>query len=203
MMKTHRSSRGRMLAGAAAILALGGISLAFGSPGLAQPDGQTQTQTQTETHTQTDTHAAPQRHEERIIIRTDHDGHTTTTEHHGDANAPGEHRERVIVMTNRTEGDHPGHGDQHAMVMHHDGDTHEVIIPDCSGGQSDEVNEGTDNNRTRIVLCTRGDSATPAQRADRLAHVRDRIANDTNLSAEQKARVTAALDRQIARLRGQ
>jgi len=125
MMKTHRSSRGRMLAGAAAILVLGGLSLAFGSPGLAQPEGQAQASTQAQT--QTDTHAAPQRREERIIIRTDHDGHTTTTEHHGDANAPGEHRERVIVMTNRTEGDHPGHGDQHAMVMHHDGDTHEVI----------------------------------------------------------------------------
>jgi beta-lactamase regulating signal transducer with metallopeptidase domain len=198
MMKTHRSSRARMLAGAAAILALGGVSLAFGSPGLAQPDGQPQPQAQT----QAETPAGPQRREERIIIRTDHDGHGTATEHHGAAGGPSERHERVIVMTHDGEGSHAG-GDQHAMVMHHDGDTHEIVVPDCSGGQSDEVNEGTDNNRTRIVLCSRGDSASPAVRADRLAHVRDRIANDTDLNAEQKARVTAAIDRQIARLRGQ
>lgn len=188
MMKTHRSSRARMLAGAAAILALGGASLAFGSPGLAQQDGQVQPQAATPT--------TEQRHEERIIIRTDHAGHTATTERHGGAATPGGHSERVIVRTNRVE------GEQHALEMHHDGDMHEIVIPDCPGGQSDEVNEGTDNNRTRIVLCSRGD-ASAASRADRLAHVRERIAGDADLSAEQKARVTAALDRQIARLRGQ
>ena len=200
MMKTHRSSRARMLAGAAAIVALGGLSLAFGSPGLAQPEAQAQAQT---TQTQTETSTTPQRHVERIIIRTDHDGHTNISEHHGDAGTPGEHSEQVIIRTHRMEGDHAGHGDAHAMMMHHDGDVHEVIIPDCAGGQQDEVNEGTDNNRTRIVLCSRGHEATPAARADQLAHVRDRIASDDELSAEQKARVTAAIDRQIARLRGQ
>jgi beta-lactamase regulating signal transducer with metallopeptidase domain len=195
MMKTHRSSRARMLAGAGAILALGGLSLAFGSPGLAQPD-----QAAAQAQAPADTHRT-ERREERIIIHTDHDGHTTT-ERHGAAGGPTERRERVIVMTHDGEGNHAA-GDQHAMVMHHDGDTHEIVIPDCSGGQSDEVNEGSENNRTRIVLCSRGDSASPAERAERLAHVRDRIANDTDLNAEQKARVTAALDRQIARLRGQ
>ena len=53
------------------------------------------------------------------------------------------------------------------------------------------------------MLCSRGTDATPAARADQLTHVRDRIANDSELTAEQKARVTAAIDRQIARLRGQ
>jgi beta-lactamase regulating signal transducer with metallopeptidase domain len=202
MMKTHRSSRGRMLAGAAAILALGGLSLTLGSPGLAQQDSPGRAQTPAQPQA-SGTPAAPERREERIIIRTDHDGHTATTEHHGSANASGEHRERVMIMTSRTEGDHPGHGDHQAMEMHHDGAMHEIVIPDCAGGRSDEVNEGTDNNRTRIILCTRGNEATPAARADQLAHVRERIANDEDLSAEQKARVTAALDRQIARLRGQ
>jgi beta-lactamase regulating signal transducer with metallopeptidase domain len=198
MMKTHRSSRARMLGGAAAILALGGLSLALGSPGLAQPDSQAQATAQP----QADAPASPERREERIIIRTDHDGHNTTShnEHHGDAGT--EHRERIIIMDHRGDGDH-AHGDAHAMAMHHDGDMHEIVIPDCGGGQMDEVNEGADNNHTRIVLCSRGDGATPAARADRLAHVRDRIAGDSELSAEQKARVTAAIDRQIARLRGQ
>ena len=196
MMKTHRSSRARMLAGAAAILALGGVSLALGSPSLAQPDSQAQAPAQP----QAEAPATHERREERIIIRTDHDGHTTThTEQHGAAGATQERRERVIIMNH---GD-AGHGDAHAMTMHHDGDMHEIVIPDCGGGQMDEVNEGTDHDRTRIVLCSRGSEASPAARADRLAHVRDRIAGDSDLSAEQKARVTAAIDRQIARLRGQ
>ena len=194
MMKTHRSSRARMLAGAAAILALGGLSLAFGSPGLAQQDGASSTAPPAAT-------PAPQRHQERIIIHNDRgDSTTTTTEHHGAAGAPHEETERVIVMTHRRDGD--AHGDAHAIEMRHHGDVHEVVIPDCAGGQTDEVNEGTDNNRTRIILCSRGGEASPAARADRLAHVRDRIANDSDLTAEQKARVTAAIDRQIAQLRG-
>ena len=51
--------------------------------------------------------------------------------------------------------------------------------------------------------CAAAARRPPPQRAERLAHVRDRLANDSELSAEQKARVTAALDREIARLRGQ
>jgi len=199
MMKTHRSSRARMLAGAAAILVLGGVSLALGSPGLAQPDSRAQAPSSPAADS-SDTH---RRREERIIIRTDHDGHTTRTEHHGDGEGSREvRRERVIVMDHHGDGDH-GHGDAHSMVMRRDGERHEIVIPDCTGGDRDEVNEGTDNNRTRIVLCTRGAEATPAARADRLAHVRERIAGDDELSAEQKARVLAAIDRQIARLRGQ
>ena len=201
MMKTHRSSRSRMLAGAAAILALGGISLALGSPGFAQPE--TQTTTQTTTQSQAENAATPQRREERIIIRTDHGGHANTADHHGGAGAPTERRERVIIMNHDGAGSHAA-GDEHAMMMHRDGpDGHAIVIPDCPGGQSDEVNEGTDHNRTRIILCSRGSSATPAARAEQLVHVRERIAADNELSAEQKARVTEAIDRQIARLRGQ
>jgi hypothetical protein len=74
---------------------------------------------------------------------------------------------------------------------------------DCGEGQRTDVNEGDDHERTRVILCSRGGSATPAERAERLRQVRDRLAGDSDLSAEQKARVTAALDREIARLRGQ
>ena len=82
MMKTHRSSRARMLAGAAAILALGGLSLAFGSPGLAQQDGTTQPQPPAAT-------PAPERHEERIIIHNDREERTTSNVHHGAAGRRG------------------------------------------------------------------------------------------------------------------
>ncbi|MBV9882990.1 MAG: hypothetical protein JO276_08285 [Sphingomonadaceae bacterium] len=202
MMKTHRSSRARMLAGAAAILALGSVSLAVGSAGYAQPAAQTQTETRTESQSGAAASGEPQRRVERIIIRTDHGDHPgAAAEHHGPAGTATERRERVIVMDHRSDGGH-GDGDHHAMAMHHDGDMHEIVIPDCAGGQRDEVNEGTENNRTRIVLCSRGGEASPAERADRLAHVRERLANDSELSAEQKARVLAAIDRQIAQLRG-
>ena len=178
MMKDHRSSRARLAGGAALIVALAGVGLAVGTPGLAQPDAPKQDQ-------------APrvERHEHRVIIRTDHDGEPQAGEHR-------EH-ERVIVMTHRGEdhGDHERH-----VEIHRDGG--DVVIPDCDHGQAEEVNEGTDHDRTRIVLCSRGE-ATPAERAERLARVRDRLAGDSELSVEQKARVTAALDREIARLRGQ
>jgi len=193
MMKHHRRSRARMFGGAAVVLTLAGLGFAVGTPGSAQPDTPKQDQPQPREE---------RREEHRVIIRTDHDG-PDAAEHRDHA----EHRERserVIVMTHR--GD--GHGDAGAdgvrhFELHRDGGHGtEVVIPDCNDGQADEINEGGDHDGTRIVLCSRGE-ATPAQRAERLAHVRDRIANDGELSAEQKARVTAALDREIARLRGQ
>lgn len=194
MMKYHRRSRARMLGGAAVVLTLAGLGLAVGTPGAAQPDAPRQDQPQPREE---------RREEHRVIIRTDHDG-PDAGEHRDHA----EHREqsqRVIVMTHRGE----GHGDagnadgvRHFELHRDGGHGTEVIIPDCNDGQADEINEGGDHDRTRIVLCSRGE-ATPAQRAERLAHVRDRIASDGELSAEQKARVTAALDREIARLRGQ
>jgi len=194
MMQHHRRSRARMLGGAAVVLTFAGLSLAIGTPGSAQPEAPKQDQAQPrEEH----------REEHRVIIRTEHDG-PGAAEHRDHA----EHREqsqRVIVMTHRGEGEGDSdHSDGARHLELHRGGGHgtEVIMPDCNGGQADEINEGGDHDRTRIVLCSRGE-ATPAQRAERLAHVRERLANDDELSAEQKARVTAALDREIARLRGQ
>jgi beta-lactamase regulating signal transducer with metallopeptidase domain len=186
MMKHHKISRARMLGGGAAILVLGGLSLALGSAGLAQSEPPKQDPAQ-----QREEQRAQHRH---VVVRTVED----------DAADPELRRhpehERVIVMTTRHGDGHHGEGEHHAMMMH--GDHGEIVIPRCEGGQVDEVDEGADHDRTRIVLCAQGDVA-PAQRAERLARVRERIANDDELSAEQKARVTAALDRQIARLRGQ
>ena len=192
MLKVHERSRARWLGGAAAVTLLAGATLA--TAGLAQ---------QADSGAQK---AAPaeqrqERREQRIIIRTDGDGPRIVHREEGGhrEGETGERRvERVIVMNHR-EGsgdDHAGHG----LPMRH-GDT-EVVLPSCDDGQRDEVNEGTDNDRTRIVLCSRG-TASPADRAERLQHVRDRLANDSELSAEQRARVTAALDREIARLRAQ
>jgi bla regulator protein blaR1 len=110
-----------------------------------------------------------------------------------------ERTERVIVMTHK--GDAAA-GDASHRVRIRRGEGGEVVLPDCSPSERTEVNEGTDDQRTRVVLCSRG-AGTPAERAERLQRARDRLAGDDDLSAEQRARVTAALDREIARLRGQ
>jgi len=189
MMKNHKSSRARMLAGAAAILILGGMSLAIGSPGFAQAEAQKQENAEPRT----------ERREVRTIIRTMHHGEGEAAahrEHRAHGEGHGDHQ-RVIVMNHRGgAGQHDGHN---VRVLGPDG---AVVVPDCEGGQATNVDETTGGERTRIVLCSRG-NATPAERAERLQRARDRLANDSELSAEQKARVTAALDRQIAQLRGQ
>jgi len=115
----------------------------------------------------------------------------------------GERRsERIIIMNHKAEGgEHRAHGDRtHSMRIRRGADG-ELAAPDCDGGQATNVEDGSGNERTRIVLCSRGD-ATPAERAERLQRARDRLAGDTELSAESRARITSSLDREIARLRG-
>lgn len=186
MMKFHKPSRLRLIGGSAAILMLGGLSLAVGSPGLAHP--------QAEQPGGGEAAPARERREERVIVRTirpDGDGpHGGHSAHSG----PGDHQ-RVIVMDHRGDG-HPG---QHRVrVIGPDG---EVSVPDCNGGQATNVDETSGGQRTRVVLCTRG-NGTPAERAERLQRARDRLAQDSELSQAQRDRVTAALDREIARIRG-
>lgn len=193
MMKDHKSSRARMLAGAAAIAALAGLSLALGTPSFAQPEAQAQEKAQPRAQPR------EERREERTIIRTyRHDSGDAAAhrEHgaHGEGDGDRDHQ-RVIVMTHRG-----GNGDHRPEVRVH-GPHGDVMAPDCQDAPTTNVDETTDGQRTRIVLCSRG-NATPAQRLERLQRVRDRLAGDDELSAEQKARVTAALDREIARLRG-
>ena len=154
MMKDHRSSRVRMLGGAAAVTLLAGVTATFGAPGFAHPHPESETKSRTE---------------------------------------------RIVIMNHKADG--PA-GDAEHQVRIRRGEGGEVVIPDCAEGDRTEVAEGGANERTRIVLCNRG-TATPAERAERLQRARDRLAQDSDLSAEQRSRITAALDREIARLRGQ
>jgi beta-lactamase regulating signal transducer with metallopeptidase domain len=191
MMKFHKASRLRMIGGTAAIAVLGGLSLAVGGPGLAQPQAAPTRQEEVAT--------SRERREERVIVRTirpDGDGQHRG---HGAHSGPGD-QQRVIVMTRR-DGDgaaHPGPGQHRVRVIGPDG---EVSVPECNDGQATNVDETEGNQRTRVVLCSRG-NATPAERAERLQRVRDRLAGDSELTQAQRDRVTAALDREIARARG-
>jgi hypothetical protein len=109
-----------------------------------------------------------------------------------------QHRERVMIMSHKGEGgEHAGH----RMRLHH-GESEEVGLHDCPEGEATRVDEGEGDERTRIVLCTRG-ATTPAERVERLRHARERLAQDDHLSAGHRERVTAALDREIARLQAQ
>jgi beta-lactamase regulating signal transducer with metallopeptidase domain len=212
MMKFHRSSRLRLLGGAAAVTMLAGVGLALGSPGFAQQSEQAAKQDQAE--------PGGERREERVIIRThrvgegEHKAGAEGARHSEHAN----HDRRVIVMTHggdgerrhAEQGEHGDHGDHEMRMfnMHlghggHMAMTDHMAMADCDEGQRSEVNEGEGSERTRVILCTRGGNATPAQRAERLQGVRDRLAQDSELSAEQRARVSAAIDREIARLRAQ
>ena len=115
----------------------------------------------------------------------------------------GERRtERVVIMEHKAEGgEHRAHGDGMHRVRIRRGENGELVVPDCEGGEATNVEDGSGDRRTRIMLCSRG-NASPAERAERLQHARDRLAGDTELSAEARARITAQLDREIARLRG-
>lgn len=203
MMKFHKPGRLRLLGGAAAIATLGGLSLAFGSaaaqpappaapaspPAAAAQDGQ--------------------RHEERVIVRTIHtDRHGDgAAERHGSADGDRrvERNVRIITMDGHGEG-HGEAGEHRRMMEMHGGGEHMMIMAgrDCPNANRSEVNEGNDTNRTRVIVCTRNNdgAANPARQAEALQRARARLAEDNQIPAEQRQRVLAAIDREIARLRG-
>jgi bla regulator protein blaR1 len=163
MMNTHRKNALRTAGGAAALLVLGGVSIALGSPGIAHP------------------HPEGEGKERRqVIIMERHGG-----EHHGGEEGAEAPRVRSFTL--------------------HRGEDGEVVLPEgCSEGeQLANVDESSGNDRTRILLCHRGGEVAPADRAERLQRARDRLAEEDHLSGEHRDRVLQALDREIARLRGQ
>lgn len=205
MMKFHKPGRLRLLGGGAAIVTLGGLSLAFGSVA-AQPASPAPPAPPSA--------AAPadgERHEERVIVRTyRHDDHG---DQHGDAarerhgsSGDGERRVERNVRVITMDG-HGGDG-QHVRVMEDHGPGEHMMVMsdhDCQGANRSEVNEGNDNNRTRVIVCTRtrNGEVNPGQQAEALQRARTRLAENNEIPSEQRQRVLAAIDREIARLRGQ
>jgi bla regulator protein BlaR1 len=228
MMKTHKVSRLRLFGGAAAVALLAGAGLALGSPGFAQASAAPPAATRSDAAA-----LSERREERIIIRthHAGEGEHRAHAERSAPAAAGGPGR-RVVIVTSpgHAEGPHAGHGapEVHTFTMHRgegeaaghgNREVHRFVLrhgpggpgatadhtdmADCGEGQRSEVNEGEGNERTRVILCSRGGNATPAQRAERLQSMRDRLANDSELTAEQRARVSAAIDREIARLRAQ
>ena len=109
-------------------------------------------------------------------------------------------------MEKAGDGDHSAHREgavrQFTLRRGEDG---EVELPEnCrDGGELVNVDERDGDNRTRFILCGRGDDDTPAGRAAMLERARERVATSEHLGEEQRARILAGLDAEIARLRAQ
>lgn len=179
MMKDHRRSRRRMLGGAAAVALLAGAGLTAGAPGLAQ---------QAESAPAPRGEAQPERREvHRVIIRDRRDGEASS-------DAPRTERRQTVIVTDRDGGET---AEERQVRIHAD---RLELSGDCDN--RDAVEAQGDRQQTRIVVCSRGES-TPAERADRLQRARDRLAGESELSGEQRERMLAAIDREIARLRAE
>ncbi|MGQ0560039.1 MAG: M56 family metallopeptidase [Sphingosinicella sp.] len=188
MMKQHGSGRLRMLGGAVSVVVLGGLTASLGAAH-PHPEGEGD---------------AKVKSERVIIMQHGREGARQEGEHKA-------HSERVIIRRHPPTGSAAGgegeakagqeRHEQHVIRMGHGGGAH--VMTHCADGEATEVNEGEGNERTRVVLCSRGDAGTPAERADRLQRARERMAQNNELSAEHRARVLAAMDRAIAQLRGQ
>lgn len=114
----------------------------------------------------------------------------------------GETRKQHIIVMEHKGGDHAATGRAHTLQIRR-GENGEVVLPEgCSGNELANVDESEGNRRTRIMVCGQeGQSAE--QRLENLQRARARIAENDELSDEHRARVTAALDQAIARLRAQ
>ena len=120
----------------------------------------------------------------------------------------GEHRteQRIIIMEKHGDGERAEHRDGAVRQFTlRRGENGEVELPEgCREGGGEVFSHSSEQGeeRTRFFICARGD-ATPAQRIEMLENARRRIGENEHLSAEQRARIEARLDEEIARLRGQ
>ena len=205
MMKFHKPGRLRMFGGAAAIAMLGGVSLAFGSAGqAAQPAPPAPPAPPSAPRADGHDHDNT-----RVIVRTiDRREHRDGARSERREGRDGERREerRVMVFEHR-DGEGHGDGEHRRMLERHGPGDHMMMMSmhDCQDANRSEINEGSDNNRTRVIVCTRGrDGArNPAGQVEALQRARARLAEGNDIPAEQRQRVLGAIDREIARLRGQ
>jgi hypothetical protein len=74
------------------------------------------------------------------------------------------------------------------------------VLSDCGDGERTENVSDEDGRKTRVIICRKGD-INSAEHAARMSEVLERIASNDNLSPEQRARITAALERALERVR--
>jgi rhodanese-related sulfurtransferase len=126
---------------------------------------------------------------ERIVIIRDGAG----GDHHG---KPGTHEVRRFEIIGADGAHHGGPGEPVVRRFEMHGD----MLDRCDGGEK-VVDESADagDKKTKVVICTKGRPS--AASAERLEEALARIKTNDELSAEQKARITTALQSAIDRAR--
>lgn len=98
------------------------------------------------------------------------------------------------------------------IIRHHDGagevrEEKEIAIADCAAGgrKFSTENEVTDDSgkvrKSKVVICG-ASGINDAQMAEKLSAARDRLAKDMETAGQAREKALAALDREIARLKG-
>lgn len=117
------------------------------------------------------------------------------------AEGTGQKQHREIIREHKS-GDATGER-VHRLRVHGGENGEPRLSGGCESGQElVNVDQGTGEQRTRVVLCTTGDTDNAA-RLRRLEQTRERLAGSDRVSAEHRVGVLAAIDREIARLRAQ
>lgn len=116
-----------------------------------------------------------------------------------DDGAPGKRTEKIVII--ERSGDHAQDGEHVRRFRIEGSGPGELAAAHCTGTK-DEVDETSADGRqrTRIMVCGNG-NLSPAERAEKLEHALARLEARDDLSAEQKAKVTAALRATIERVR--
>jgi hypothetical protein len=134
-----------------------------------------------------------------------HGGHSTAEHRGADGDRRVERNVRIIT-TDGHGGDADGDREHVRVIERHGPGEHMMVMSDrdCQNANRSEVNEGSGNQVTRVIVCSRSNNgeANPARQAEALQRARERLAGDSEIPSEQRQRVLAAIDREIARLRG-
>lgn len=165
---------GRYLFGSAALVAL--LAAGVAAPGFAQDEKAAK--------------AEKAEKIERVILIEDSKGE-----------AAGKDGKRRFVI-HRMDGAEGKEGKARHVRMHRMAAAKHARLAHCEGEKT-QIEESSDKERTKIVLCHAGmgDKLSAEERAKKLEETRARLAKNNELSAEHKARMEAALQQAIERLR--
>lgn len=119
---------------------------------------------------------------------------------HPHPDGEGKQQQRIVIMEHKG-GAAPREGVRSFRIER--GENGEPVLPEgCRNSEPlANVDERSGDRRTRIVLCGAGEG-TAASRLEHLQRARERIASSDEFTGEHRDRVIAAIDREIARLRG-
>ena len=103
--------------------------------------------------------------------------------------------DKVIVLTGKHDGKDAGKRVREFRMLRGPGGEFT-----CPNGEATKIDETTGSDRTKILICG-DDKLSGADRAKKLEETLARIRAEDHLGAEHKAKVEAALQEAIARLR--